>query len=759
MSQVPEAPPAVAFTPCRLVGWKTPKSGEWRPHTECPVEEYRETIKGIENACEYMMDKPCRVYLDWDKKADVSDCYEAPKYMEKYEMKSIKDQIKEHFNRTPLFQEQPYTLLCRNPRIEGDMVKFSYRIIFPNLITADHTKIGEYLISCGFENNKPYDLKVYDRQRLINAPYCCKPELPGNPLRPYYGNEQDMPVSKMLITSYDPTLPMIDWEQHIKKPVEVKKAVEVKTYEPTAPVSEDKVKDILHCISADCDYTKWLNILSAVKGCLADSENAYDIADEWSATGKNYDSRAFGRTWSSIKDYDKFGFGVLFNQAKEEQQPAFKEFLQKHRKVYDGLTLTTCFNYAQLKELFEKEVYRIQKPAMFYVMKSNGEFDVMNVKGLKDSYSHINYDEEKKGETVRKSFVDKWLRDGTAKMYEYEEFDPSMKAGAHIYNTFKGFAGEKLMTGGDITLIINHFKLLFRDDYEYVLKWFANILQNPAEKTKVALILHSTKEGAGKTMLVEWFGEKVMGEAYYKKTSDPANDLFGRFSSAIKNRLLITLEEARGQDIKPNMDKLKDMITSYGAKMEQKGVGSVMDIKNYASFVFLTNNDNPITISFSDRRFAGFNCDNEMCQNEEYFTTLADVMKKEEVAGAFYEYLMNIDLTGFSFQERPQTEYYLELQRINIPNWAKFLSWKFNQDCRMNKYGGTELYTSYKHYTEYGGYDAITSTAFGLKIKPYIGEGKPIEKVKSHGVMKYAIDWDALKEQMTKEKLWDDEAI
>jgi hypothetical protein len=623
-----------------------------------------------------------------------------------------------------------------------------------------------------------------------------------------YSIYKDMELQRMPDWLFEKLNPVMNKEQtEQQKQERIQKRLE---YEQTKDMGETEVT-IRKCLehhSPNCDYDKWVKTGMIIKRELGD--DSFEIWDDWSSKGDSYDSSIMEAKWNSFREDGELGIGTLIKWAMEAGMPPLSpttplkyHFVEDEddevflkdgandatRSVteaipveihstspmklapslaIDNQILRTCFDYKILKETFERQVFRIQKPSLFYVMKSNGEYDIMNVKGLKDSYSHVNHEVEKSKkimggivkQNVKHSFVDAWLKDGDAKMYEYEEFDPSNTSPSYVYNTFKGFVGKEYKKrDGDITPIIVHMQLLLKEHYEYVLKWLANIIQNPTRKTTVALILHSTKEGAGKTKFVEWFAHKVMGKLYFKKTSDPSNDLFGRFSTAINNRLLITLEEAKGQDIRPNMDKLKDMITSSEAKWELKGSGSVMNTKNYASFIFLTNNDNPVTISFSDRRFAGFNCDNDMCQNAEYFDKLDKVMESEEVAGAFYDYLVHMDLKGFNFQNRPQTEYYKELQRINIPSWAKFFSWTYNLDYSQKTYSGVELYSAYKRYVEYGGYEAISSTAFGMKLKLYVGEGKPIQKVKSNGVMKYSIDWEKLKEQLQMEKLWDDDAI
>ena len=558
---------------------------------------------------------------------------------------------------------------------------------------------------------------------------------------------------------------MLDPKGHKKE----EKEVPVDPFFLAEQVPRDKLSKYLACIDPDAGYEAWFSVLCAAMNIWGD--DACNTVKDWSAKGSKYDGdRAFYRKWETLeKRDDGIGEATLCMLAKNGYPQLYKELFETVEFIDDDdddpIDLRMCRDYRSLKSRFDRGVFKIEKPCMFYVKKTNGTVEIMSVKGLKDSFMDVIYTEtDKKGNQIERSFVDRWLRDGTKRMYEYEEFDPSRTAGSHVFNTFEGFVAEEYEQTGDIAAIIDHFKLLFKDDYEYVLKWFANIIQNPTKKSCVSLILHSGTEGAGKTCLLNWLGRKVIGDTYYKITADPVNDLFGKFSTGVHNKLLFVLEEASGKDIRPNMDKLKDLITSFKARCEIKGM-TAYDIKNHASFVVLTNNDNPVAIGYTDRRFCGFNCDNERAQDPTYFAPLIRAMEDDKVAGTFYYYLKSLDLSGMNFQQmRPMTEYYKEMQRINIPNWAKFLSWKVQNNEDDITSTGQELYLMYKNYCSYGGYEPLSSTMFSLKIKKYTmeedaAEEKPIVKKRNKTGMKYKIRLDMLGEALKKDNLFDEDAM
>jgi len=49
-----------------------------------------------------------------------------------------------------------------------------------------------------------------------------------------------------------------------------------------------------------------------------------------------------------------------------------------------------------------------------------------------------------------------------------------------------------------------------KDHYNWLLSWLANIIQSPQQKIGIAVVLHSEAEGAGKGIIVDWFGKEVI---------------------------------------------------------------------------------------------------------------------------------------------------------------------------------------------------------------------------------------------------------
>jgi hypothetical protein len=99
----------------------------------------------------------------------------------------------------------------------------------------------------------------------------------------------------------------------------------------------DEVGKLLSIISPECGYERWFKILCTIADCLGKHE-AYDLADDWSSGGSTYDSRAFGKTWNSIRVQGAFTISTLHFYAKEENPERYSTLFPRHSEMSNGRT-------------------------------------------------------------------------------------------------------------------------------------------------------------------------------------------------------------------------------------------------------------------------------------------------------------------------------------------------------------------------------------------------------------------------------------
>ena len=160
---------------------------------------------------------------------------------------------------------------------------------------------------------------------------------------------------------------------------------------------------------------------------------------------------------------------------------------------------------------------------------------------IKCSVKEIN----KKEETVYKDkkFIELWLDDPKIRIYDKYVFKPTpLKVEDYEYNTWTDFDITKTPLEQDDDEIINRFldymKNLFDDEnvVNYIIAYFANRIQNPANRNMVCIILYG-EEGDGKNRLFDIF-KNIIGDKFYTELEN-AKQMFGSHSCVEKEKLFI----------------------------------------------------------------------------------------------------------------------------------------------------------------------------------------------------------------------------
>jgi phage/plasmid-associated DNA primase len=147
-----------------------------------------------------------------------------------------------------------------------------------------------------------------------------------------------------------------------------------------------------------------------------------------------------------------------------------------------------------------------------------------------------------------------------------------------------------------IQLFLNHVKetIAARDDnlFNYVLKWYASVVQNPGTKTEAAIVIKGM-QGCGKNIFTNVLC-KLIGR-YDKSNVTTIDELTGNFNSRTENQMLIVLNELKncGEERGANFDALKSLITDAPLRINEKNQPRY-DAQNVANFIFVTNNVFPV---------------------------------------------------------------------------------------------------------------------------------------------------------------------
>lgn len=382
-------------------------------------------------------------------------------------------------------------------------------------------------------------------------------------------------------------------------------------------------------------------------------------------------------------------------------------------------------SYYKDKEEFEKTHLKIKHPALYITLLDDGTTDIQTEEKIKSSYKHLKTTIlGDKGVPIKVSFISTWLNDENIRIYDKMVFVPPPAEYDNFkeYNTWIDFEQEskKLPENFDVNTNEHILKYkefvnnLFDGNEEFINfyhSWCANIIQNPAKRSCVCLVLYSLFEGVGKNMVIKTL-EKCIGENYTYYITDVSNQLFGKHSCAEMNRLLLVLNEVKGKDTYANTDLFKTRITDTKREVELKGKDAIQ-IRNYCSYILNSNNPNVVNASDKDRRFCVLSCVNRKMDDKLYFDDYERTINENpEAIKCIYEFLKTFDIEKYIPNKifasaRPRSELYQELQECNREKEWDFLEKIVVNKRRCSQYviSMDDLWGQYKSFCNTYNYD------------------------------------------------------
>lgn len=249
-----------------------------------------------------------------------------------------------------------------------------------------------------------------------------------------------------------------------------------------------------------------------------------------------------------------------------------------------------------------------------------------------------------------------WLSHENRRSYKGVIFEPGVED-PDKYNLWRGFNYEPDPTG-DWSLLEEHVRENVASGnesyYHWIMGWFADIIQNPLEKSGTSLCIRG-KQGTGKTILGQFVG--ALFKHHYALV-DSDRYVTGQFNSHMASLLLLHADEAFFAGDPRLVGRLKGMVTSPTNRIEHKGKDS-FEVENYMRLFISSNERFVIPAALEERRFAVFNCGEGRIQDRPYFKRMIQQMKEGGFEG-FLHYLQTYDLSNFDVGVIPNTDALVE---------------------------------------------------------------------------------------------------
>ena len=375
-------------------------------------------------------------------------------------------------------------------------------------------------------------------------------------------------------------------------------------------------------------------------------------------------------------------------------------------------------DYTIMKKEFELEYFMINEPLLF------GRERIENNKKIYYLYSKTEmntltatYQIANEITSKPESFFNRWIIDSSKRFYEKQIFIPNDDYdSSKYYNLFTGFNYtndmDMVLTPDNkyIKFFEDHIKLLCNNDEvasNYLIKYIADLIQNPHILPEVAVVMCGGK-GVGKDLLIDIL-VKLIGHEYSTRTQS-FGTLFGNFNSAVKNKLIIQLNEVSGGDGFKQKEELKDFITKKKITINEKML-KPYDLNNYARLFISCNNNNPIEITSDNRRYFVIEAGEK--QNSNYYDNMYNnVLGNDEAMNTIFNYLYKYDLTEFTIKKFPITHKMKKMQEHNVNPIYYFLKDKITESGFINS---KTMFYMYTNYLESEGYSTNNCNPRSMK--------------------------------------------
>ena len=171
--------------------------------------------------------------------------------------------------------------------------------------------------------------------------------------------------------------------------------------------------------------------------------------------------------------------------------------------------------YDAKKAYFEKFHFKCIDPPCYVKMNKNSQ-QLITLNAFSKIYNNLTIPSPPECPFPRSSFISKWNADPDMRTYDLMDvLPPPLACPDYIFNGWVDFPIKEvpLDPAADTSRIYRHLDYTSNHNplvKEYLLNWFAQMVQFPAFKSRVAVLLQG-EPGAGKSVVAEKLMEKILG--------------------------------------------------------------------------------------------------------------------------------------------------------------------------------------------------------------------------------------------------------
>ena len=312
--------------------------------------------------------------------------------------------------------------------------------------------------------------------------------------------------------------------------------------------------------------------------------------------------------------------------------------------------------YNAMKERFEKTNF-YYGPAHEMIEVRGKELMRMGIEHAREYYSRKwRFEHSQKFEDFT-TFFDIWRKDKTArtitKIDMRESDDPEVFVMVPVF----AWKEEGAAAAGAVQKFQEIMSLIGSPaQQEYIMKWLAQLVQQPFDKPGTGLVIMGDKR-TGKDTPFDFFNKFVIGGDYSRNYTCGGNQFFEKHDTGRMGMFLCKVEEADRRVFLQNSSKFKTLITAESEDYNDKGKKKVV-VANYNRFVLTLNpGAAPVELSDGEQRFIIATISNARKHDIPFWTEVRRVLFNKEAGRAVGHWLSTFDLSGFDFRTPPADEF------------------------------------------------------------------------------------------------------
>lgn len=260
-----------------------------------------------------------------------------------------------------------------------------------------------------------------------------------------------------------------------------------------------------------------------------------------------------------------------------------------------------------------------------------------------------------------------WIEHIKRRDYDSIIFEPKIDDPKR-YNLWKGFSVEPKR--GDWSKMKYHIDKIIcngnEDRAQYVIAWFAHILQHPDKKHRTTIVLKGG-QGTGKNTFIDNFGF-LLGKHFKMVTQ--SSHVTGKFNSHMKDCLLLFANEALWAGDKREGGVLKSLITDDILQIEPKGIDTYT-VRNHLNLILSSNSEFIVPAEIDERRFYVIEVSEEKKQDKEYFKAIHEQMNNGGREAMLYD-MLNIDISGVDLDKIERNGALFNQQLLNMNSITEY---------------------------------------------------------------------------------------